>query len=146
MSTLPPLTALRAFEAVARHLSFTKAADELGMTQAAVSYQIKILEERVGAPLFLRKPRQVALSEIGARLAPEVRQAFELLRGAFAESRQANDSMLSINAVPTFTSQWLVRHLGTFQLAHPGLAAALPAAAPLGNVSARGLVCQQRFF
>ena len=60
------------FEAAARHLSFTKAAAELGMTQAAVSYQIKVLEERVGAPLFLRRPRQVALTEAGQRLAPAV--------------------------------------------------------------------------
>ena len=70
--SLPPLTALRAFEAVARHLSFTRAAEELGMTQAAVSYQIKVLEERVGTPLFLRKPRQIVLSDVGARLAPDV--------------------------------------------------------------------------
>ena len=60
MSTLlPPLAAIRVFEAVARHLSFTRAAAELGMTQAAVSYQIKLLEERFGGPLFLRKPRQI---------------------------------------------------------------------------------------
>ena len=74
MSTrLPPLASLRAFEAAARHLSFTKAASELAMTQAAVSYQIKVLEERVGAPLFLRRPRQVALTEAGEILgdAPE---------------------------------------------------------------------------
>jgi LysR family glycine cleavage system transcriptional activator len=70
MSDLPPLTAVRAFEAVARHLSFTRAGEELGMTQAAVSYQIRILEERLGASLFLRRPRQIALSETGARLAP----------------------------------------------------------------------------
>ncbi len=65
MSSLPPLNAMKAFEAVARHLSFTKAAEELGMTQAAVSYQIKVLEERVGAPLFLRRPRQIRLSDVG---------------------------------------------------------------------------------
>ena len=57
---LPPLAAIRVFEAAARHLSFTKAAAELGMTQAAVSYQIKLLEERIGAPLFLRRPRALA--------------------------------------------------------------------------------------
>ena len=61
--SIPPLAALRAFEAVARHLSFTRAAEELGMTQAAVSYQIRMLEERMGAPLFLRKPREVVLTE-----------------------------------------------------------------------------------
>jgi LysR family glycine cleavage system transcriptional activator len=125
IANLPPLTAIRAFEAAARHLSFTRAAEELGMTQAAVSYQIKLLEERIGAPLFLRKPRQVALSEAGARLYPQVNRAFELMREAFAEMRTTNDATLTISAVPTFTAQWLVRHLGTFQLGHPQLAVRL---------------------
>ena len=70
------MSAIRVFEAAARHASFTKAAEELGMTQAAVSYQIKVLEERVGAPLFLRRPRQVALTDVGQRLAPAVSEAF----------------------------------------------------------------------
>ncbi|MFP9136746.1 LysR substrate-binding domain-containing protein [Devosia sp. XGJD_8] len=122
MSTLPPLTAMRAFDAVARHLSFTRAAEELGMTQAAVSYQIKILEERVGAPLFLRKPRQIALSETGARLAPDVAQAFDILRNAFADSRGLVDGMLSVTSVPTFASHWLAANIGLFQLANPEIA------------------------
>jgi LysR family transcriptional regulator, glycine cleavage system transcriptional activator len=120
--TLPPLTAIRAFEAVARHLSFTRAAEELGMTQAAVSYQIKLLEERIGAPLFLRRPRQIALTEAGERLAPEVGQAFDLLRSAFARSRGRIEGMLALSTVPTFASQWLAPNLGLFQLAHPDIA------------------------
>ena len=84
---LPPLAAIRAFEAAARHASFTKAAEELGMTQAAVSYQIKVLEERVGVPLFLRRPRQVVLTEAGQRLAPAVTEAFALLSEAYAAVR-----------------------------------------------------------
>ncbi len=122
MSTLPPLTAVRAFEAVARHLSFTRAAEELGMTQAAVSYQIRILEERVGTPLFLRKPRQIALTETGARLAPEVTAAFEMLKGAFADVRGRVDGTLCISVVPTFATYWLAQHIGEFQVAHPQLA------------------------
>ena len=125
MSPLPPLTAVRAFEAVARHLSFTRAADELGMTQAAVSYQIRILEERVGMPLFLRKPRQIALSETGMRLAPQVHQAFDLLREAFAETRNQVDNLLVISTVVTFASQWLAQNLGLFQLEHPEIAVRL---------------------
>jgi LysR family glycine cleavage system transcriptional activator len=120
--SLPPLAALRAFEAVARHLSFTRAAEELGMTQAAVSYQIKILEERVGMPLFLRRPRQIALSEAGARLAPDVTQAFDLIRNAFADTRDGIGNQLSITAVPTFAVQWLGQNMGLFQLAHPEIA------------------------
>ncbi|TIV05837.1 MAG: LysR family transcriptional regulator, partial [Mesorhizobium sp.] len=87
VSQLPPLQAIRVFEAVARHLSFTKAAGELGMTQAAASYQIKLLEERVGAPLFLRRPRQIELTEAGQRMAPAVSEAFALLGGAYAAAR-----------------------------------------------------------
>ncbi|HWV20369.1 MAG TPA: LysR substrate-binding domain-containing protein [Devosia sp.] len=122
---LPPLNAIRAFEAVARHLSFTRAAEELGMTQAAVSYQIKLLEERVGAPLFLRKPRQVALSEVGSNLAPQVRQAFEIMREAFADTRGEVDGLLSITTVPTFASQWLAQNLGLFQIDNPDIAVRL---------------------
>ncbi|GLQ54987.1 LysR substrate-binding domain-containing protein [Devosia nitrariae] len=119
---LPPLAAIRAFEAAARHLSFTKAAEELGMTQAAVSYQIKLLEERVGAPLFLRRARQVALTEIGVRLAPEVTTAFEILKTAFAESHERLEGTLNISVVPTFASYWLAQHIGEFQMAHPQIA------------------------
>src|ERR1700741_3965088 len=85
--SLPPLTAVRVFESAARHLSFTKAAAELGMTQAAVSYQIKVLEERVGVPLFLRGPRQVVLTEAGQRLASAATEAFALIREAYASAR-----------------------------------------------------------
>lgn len=122
MAGLPPLAAVRAFEAVARHLSFTKAAEELGMTQAAVSYQIKLLEERVGVLLFLRRPRQIALSEAGARLAPEVTKAFAAMRQAFADINGSSGGMLSISAVPTFASQWLAANLGLFQIGHPDIA------------------------
>ncbi|MGV8833481.1 MAG: LysR substrate-binding domain-containing protein [Devosia sp.] len=125
MSTLPPLTAVRAFEAVARHLSFTKAAAELGMSQAAVSYQIKILEERVGAAVFLRKPRQIALSETGAQLAPQLRQAFDLMRNAFAEAHDRLGGVLNITTVPTFASNWLAQNLGLFQVNHPDIAVRL---------------------
>jgi len=128
---LPPLTAIRAFEATARHLSFTKAAAELGMTQAAVSYQIKLLEERVGASLFVRRPRQIAFSETGARLAPEVTRAFEMLREAFAETRTEIDGTLSISSVPTFASHWLAQNVGNFQIAHPSIAVRVESSAHL---------------
>ena len=83
-----PLNALRVFEAVGRLMSFTRAGEELGMTQTAVSYQIKLLEEHVGEPLFLRKPRRIELTETGRRLAPKVGEAFGLLSEAIADSRQ----------------------------------------------------------
>lgn len=119
---LPPLTAVRAFEAAARHQSFTKAAEELGMTQAAVSYQVKLLEDRLGKPLFLRLPKRVELSETGRRLAPAVAAAFQGLHAAFAELRETDESVLAVTAVHTFATNWLVPRLGAFQQQHPEIA------------------------
>lgn len=124
-AVLPPLAAIRVFESASRHASFTRAAKELGMTQAAVSYQIKLLEERVGAPLFLRKPRQVELTELGKRLAPAINEAFETMRAAFASAREDTQGVLTISAVVTFASNWLVQRLGSFQMQHPALAVRL---------------------
>ena len=122
---LPSLAAIRVFEAAARHLSFTRAASELGMTQAAVSYQIKVLEERVGSPLFLRRPREVVLTEAGQRLAPEVNRAFDILREAFVELGEREHGTLIVNTMHTFASQWLAPRLGIFQLRHPEIAVRL---------------------
>lgn len=124
-SRLPPLSAIRAFEAAARHGSFTKAAEELGMTQAAVSYQVKLLEDRVGAPLFLRQPRKVVLSEAGKRLAPAVADAFQRLNAAFASLRENDGNVLSVTAVNTVCTNWLVPRLGRFQSAHPSISVRL---------------------
>jgi len=120
-----PLNALRVFEAAARHMSFTKTGEELGMTQTAVSYQIKLLEENIGEPLFLRKPRQIVLTETGERLLPKATEGFDLLREAVATARQSADEVLEIHSVPTFASHWLARHLGTFQLQYPQIAVRL---------------------
>ena len=122
--SLPPLSAIRCFEAAARHQSFTRAAHELGMTQAAVSSQIKLLEERLG-PLFLRRPRGVELTQAGRRLAPGVIDAFTALRAVFEDVAQTVEGVLAVSAVTTFASNWLVQRLGTFQLAHPGIAVRL---------------------
>ncbi|HZH27240.1 MAG TPA: transcriptional regulator GcvA [Azospirillaceae bacterium] len=128
---LPPLAAVRVFEAAARLGSFTRAAGELGMTQAAVSYQIKILEERVGGPLFRRLPRQVVLTELGQRLAPAVTDALDTLRTAFAGARSDAGTILTISTTHAFASNWLAPRLGRFQLAHPGLALRLAASSTL---------------
>jgi LysR family glycine cleavage system transcriptional activator len=101
MSTrLPPLSALRAFEAAARHLSFTRAAEELAMTQAAVSYQIKVLEERVGSALFVRKPRQVLLTDTGQALAIASTDAFRKIAEAYETARTGGQGTLSIRPSP----------------------------------------------
>ena len=125
MSRTFPLNALRVFEAAARHASFTRAGDELGMTQTAVSYQIKLLEETLGETLFLRQPRQVMLSEAGERLAPKVAEGLTKLAEAVSDLRGASEQKLHIHSTPTFALQWLSRTIGDFQLKHPNIAVRL---------------------
>ncbi|MDX3926970.1 MAG: LysR substrate-binding domain-containing protein [Shinella sp.] len=125
MSRQFPLNALRVFEAAARHGSFTLAGEELGMTQTAVSYQIRLLEENIGEPLFLRRPRQVSLTEVGERLVPKVREGFELLREAIDSVREPENDTLVLHSTTTFAQQWLARYLGSFQLKHPRTAVRL---------------------
>lgn len=119
---LPPLAAIRVFEAAARHRNFTTAAVELGMTQAAVSYQIKVLEERVGAPLFLRLARGVELSEIGARFAQKSTDALDILSEAFSRAKGRTEETLVISVIPTFATNFLAQHLGCFQIDNPSIA------------------------
>lgn len=119
---LPPLPAVRAFEAAARHGNFTAASEELGLTQAAVSYQIKQLEDRVGVPLFLRRARGVELTAEGAALARRASDALEILRGAFADARRAGQGTLTLSALPTFAMTVLAPRLGRFQISHPDIA------------------------
>lgn len=125
MSSIPPLAAVRVFEAAARHGNFSRAAEELAMTQAAVSYQMKLLEERLGAPLFLRKGRGMELTELGRRIAPQVSEAFVTLGKAFASARAETDTVLSITAPRTFATNWLAGRLGEFHIIRPDLAVRL---------------------
>jgi LysR family glycine cleavage system transcriptional activator len=124
-SALPSLGAIRVFDAAARHASFTRAASELHMTQAAVSYQIKLLEDHLGAPLFRRQPRGVVLTELGEQLAPTVIGALRAMRTAFAQVHDRTARNLSITALPSIGASWLVPRLGAFQLHHPDLAVRL---------------------
>lgn len=117
---LPPLTALRAFEAAARHMSFAMAADELHVTPAALSYQIKSLEEHLGQPLFLRLNRAVALTEAGCALAPGTSDGFNRLNAAWRTAqRLTDDKTLTVTAGPAFTSKWLAPRLYDFAMANP---------------------------
>jgi LysR family glycine cleavage system transcriptional activator len=125
MRRLPPLSAVRVFEAAARHGNYTRAAEELGMTQAAVSYQMKLLEERLGAPLFARSGRGIALTEHGRRIAPQITSAFDTMGEAFGAVRAENEAVLTITAPRTMATNWLAGRLGEFQLSHPDLAVRL---------------------
>jgi LysR family glycine cleavage system transcriptional activator len=125
MPPLPPLAAIRVFEAAARHENYSRAAEELALTQAGVSYQIKLLEERLGTQLFVRKGRGMALTPLGKRIAPRVSDAFALLGDAFATVRAENETVLSITCSRTIATNWLAERLGAFNLVRPGLAVRL---------------------
>ncbi len=117
---LPPLTALRAFEAAARHMSFSKAAAELHVTPAALSYQIKALEADLGMPVFRRLNRAVELTPAGRALAPGVTDAFAGLSSAWRNTqRLKDDGVLTVTAGPAFTSKWLAPRMFEFTQAHP---------------------------
>ena len=118
--SLPPLNALRAFEAAARHESFTRAAVELNVTQGAVSRHVKNLEDRLGLRLFLRTPQGLTLSGDGAAYLPAVRDAFDRLAAATAALQQPERSrVLTVSVSPNFASKWLVHRLGAFARDHP---------------------------
>src|ERR687894_952258 len=122
MRRLPPLTAVRVFEAAARTENFTAAAAELGLTQAAVSYQVKALEERLGAPLFIRERGRARLTPLGQRLLPALSQAFDSIEAAFATHQAEDESLLTVTTTHTFANTWLAWRLGGFQMEHPDLA------------------------
>lgn len=127
---LPPLAAVRVFEAAARHKNFTAAAQELGMTQAAVSYQIKVLEERVGTALFIREPRGVRLSDTGLRLSLKTSDALDILAEAYADARAREQDTLIMSVITTFATNFLAQRLGRFQLANPSLAVRIDMSLP----------------
>ena len=118
--TLPPLTALRAFDAAARHMSFAMAAQELNVTPAALSFQIKSLEEHLNAPLFKRLNRAVELTEAGRALAGDAKAAFETLTNGWRAAQRTQDHRsLTITAGPAFTTKWLAPRLFEFAREHP---------------------------
>ena len=113
---LPPLNALRTFEAAARHLSFVEAADELCVSPAAVSHQIRMLEDHLGTALFHRSSRSLSLTEAGATLVPEVREAFARLNNATRELRRREFAgPLTVGVPPSFAGKWLIPRLPRFR-------------------------------
>ncbi len=117
---LPPLTALRAFDAAARHMSFAQAAAELNVTPAALSFQIKSLEEHLGQQLFHRKNRAVELTEAGRTLAPGAAEGFQTLTTAWNAAKRLQDNTnLTVTAGPALTAKWFAPRLYEFARAHP---------------------------
>ncbi|NOT40247.1 MAG: transcriptional regulator GcvA [Alphaproteobacteria bacterium] len=120
---LPPLNSLRAFESAARLLSFTKAADELAVTQSAVSHQVKTLEDWAGLPLFRRDGRAVALTEAAAKFLPAVTQALDqlALAGRKLQAVDPGQGWLTVAVMPSFAGKWLVPRLAAFRAMHPNI-------------------------
>lgn len=121
LSSLPPLNAVRAFAAAAHHASFTRAAQELGVTHSAVSRQIKHLENHLAVSLFERRVRQVILTQAGRDLLAEVAPALDrIARAATAAARHAMPRLIRVSARPSFALRWLIPHLPSFLRQHPG--------------------------
>jgi LysR family glycine cleavage system transcriptional activator len=139
MLRMPPLTAIRAFEAAGRHENFSRAADELGMTQAAISYQIRQLEDRVGTPLFVREKGRVRLSDSGRRLLPAVSGGFAAIADAFDALREEDEDVLAVNTSVSVGATWLSSRIGRFQVRHPDLAVKLSLANELIDFGLGGI-------
>lgn len=139
-NAMPPLGALRAFEAAARHLSFTAAAGELNVTPGALSHQIRALEAFLGVRLFERSTRSVALTVHGKRLYPGLQAGFGLVRDAVAGLRADGDSrVLVVSTPPGLTSKWLVPRLYRFAEAHPDIDLRISASVHNVSLTADGI-------
>lgn len=119
---LPPLSTFRTFEAAARHLSFKMAAEELHVTPAAVSQQIKALETYLGLPLFVRRPNVLRLSEDGLAMYPKIRDGLDSFAAGVEATRHRRAQALNVVAPPSFATRWLVPRLARFAAAHPEVA------------------------
>ena len=117
---LPPLNALRAFEAAARHMNFSRAADELSVTPGAVSQQIQNLEDYIGGPLFKRTPKGLLLTDAAQTALPALREAFDRLAEAASLLTAVEEGRrLTVSFAPSFAAKWLMPRLGRFEAAHP---------------------------
>lgn len=146
VARLPSLNGLKAFECAARHMSFTKAAEELNVTQTAISHQIRRLEEELGVSLFLRLKDGLALTEDGQAYWPGIRSAFQELRystQALLESR--HNSVLTINTLVSVASKWLLPRLPSFQQAFPAIDVRISASTELVDFRRGGIDAAIRY-
>jgi LysR family glycine cleavage system transcriptional activator len=142
---LPPLNALRAFEAAARHLSFVRAAEELHVTPAAISQQVKLLEDHLGASLFHRG-KKLALSDAGNAALPLVSEAFDQIERVMLKMRPNSlGDTLVISAPPAFAARWLIPRLEDFQSRHPNIELRLHATKRLVNFQVEDVDVAIRF-
>src|SRR5262249_44406922 len=138
--SLPPLNALRAFEATARHASFSKAADELHVTPAALSHQIRGLEDLLGLKLFLRRARAIELTEAARAIYPGIRSGFESLRSAVEQlDRAKQHRILVVSASPGLTAKWLVPRIYRFLAQYPDIDTRISAGTAYSNFTTDGV-------
>src|SRR5436853_2220311 len=137
---LPPLNALKAFEAIARHLSFAKAADELHVTPAALSHQIRALEGQLGLALFHRRTRAIELTDAGRLVYPGLHAGFESVRNAIGQLARARDgNVLVISATPGLVAKWLIPRLWRFLRAYPDIDARVSGTLKIVDFAAEGV-------
>lgn len=130
--SLPSLTGLLAFETAARHMSFTRAAQELNVTQTAISHQIRRLEEQLGKPLFIRRNRTLLLTQEAQDFLPLLRTAFaDIRRATDAFRRKDSDGVLTVSTTASLATKWLVPRVAAFQEAHPGVEVRITTSASL---------------
>lgn len=137
---LPPLNALRAFEAAARHMSISQAANELRVTPAAISHQIRLLEDHIGLPVFVRNGRGLALTDAGSAGLRELREAFTKLSAAMdAIDSLGEAGILSVSVAPSFASKWLLPRLDSFNRLHPEIDVHVSASVQLVDFAKDGI-------
>lgn len=143
---LPPLSALRAFEAVARTLSFTGAARELHVTPGAISQQVRVLEDQLGTRLFRRSRRSVSLTAAGSSILPDVQAGFESLSRILDDSlRRRHGRTLTISVAPSFASKWLLPRLPEFTARFPDIELRISATVALADFSTEDVDLAIRF-
>lgn len=143
---LPPLNALRAFEAAARHLSFTRAAEELFVTQAAISHQVKALEDFLDIPLFKRLNRTLRLTDEGQAYYPDVRDALDQLAHATDNLKKSDQNgALTVSVMPSFASLWLVPRIHLFAQRHPDIDVRISADDGVVDFSRDNVDCAVRY-
>lgn len=145
-SKLPPLNSLVTFEAAARHLNFTRAAEELLVTQAAVSRQIQVLEEHLGVTLFRRRHRTLELTTFGQRLHQAVTMGLEHIANTAADIRRApREGEVTVSTSVTFANYWLMSRVAKFRAGNPDVELRLVASAPVSDLAAAGVDLAVRY-
>lgn len=138
MRKLPPLNALKAFEASGRHLNFRLASEELGVTQGAVSQQVRALEELLKIKLFIRQPRGLSLTDEGRKYLSPIRRAFDMMAEA-TNGLAPHHPVVTISSTPSFATKWLVPKLGDFARDHPDIRLRLDASNTRANFQSDGV-------